>query len=53
MQENLSLAQHFLRDHDDFMEGVRAAVVDKERNPRWRPATMEEVSAVRVAEYYI
>jgi enoyl-CoA hydratase len=29
--------------HPDFAEGVRAMVVDKDRKPAWRPATIEEV----------
>lgn len=27
----------------DFVEGIRAAVVDKEQEPRWAPARLEEV----------
>jgi enoyl-CoA hydratase len=32
----------------DFREGVRAAVVDKDRNPVWSPGRLEDVSASRV-----
>ncbi len=28
----------------DFAEGIRAAVVDKDRKPKWRPATLEQVT---------
>jgi enoyl-CoA hydratase len=27
----------------DFIEGVRAAIIDKDRSPRWDPPTLEEV----------
>jgi enoyl-CoA hydratase len=36
----------------DFREGIRAQVVDKDRTPRWRPATLEEVSDDEVRSYF-
>jgi enoyl-CoA hydratase len=37
---------------DDFREGVRAAVIDKDRNPKWSPATIEGVTPAMVAPYF-
>ncbi|MCU1435685.1 MAG: hibCH [Pseudarthrobacter sp.] len=36
----------------DFREGIRAQVVDKDRNPHWKPATLAEVTAADVAHYF-
>lgn len=36
----------------DFREGIRAQVVDKDRNPHWRPATLAEVSRGDVESYF-
>lgn len=36
----------------DFREGIRAQVVDKDRNPHWKPATLGEVTADDVGRYF-
>ena len=37
---------------DDFREGVRAAVIDKDRNPKWSPPRLEDVTPEMVAPYF-
>src|SRR6266852_1285570 len=37
---------------DDFREGVRAAVIDKDRNPKWSPSQIEDVTPAMVAPYF-
>jgi len=39
-------------DGHDFYEGVRAAVVDKDRRPQWRPAALEEVASADVEAHF-
>ena len=36
----------------DFVEGIRAQLVDKDRAPRWNPATLEAVDPARVTAFF-
>ncbi len=57
----LSLAETLVQEYrvglrflggPDFREGIRAQVVDKDRTPHWRPATLAEVSRDDVEAYF-
>ncbi|SCX26578.1 enoyl-CoA hydratase/isomerase family protein [Agrobacterium rosae] len=41
-----------LRNHD-FYEGVRAALVDKDRNPKWHPDTLGDVTEGDLDRYFV
>ncbi len=36
----------------DFVEGIRAAIIDKDRNPKWSPSRIEDVTP-QMIEYYL
>jgi enoyl-CoA hydratase len=40
-----------LRSHD-LVEGIRAQVIDKDRNPKWSPATLSAVTQSDIEEYF-
>lgn len=37
----------------DLVEGIRAQVIDKDRNPQWSPATLADVTAAQVDAYFV
>jgi enoyl-CoA hydratase len=47
----LNIVAHLTRSAD-FREGIRAAVIDKDRKPRWAPARLEDVTDAAVADYF-
>ncbi len=51
LAQELVLAVSCMRSHD-FVEGVRAAVIDKDRAPRWNPASLDDVSEEIVLSYF-
>eukprot|EP00080_Pristionchus_pacificus_P003296 PDM63316.1 hypothetical protein PRIPAC_50531 [Pristionchus pacificus] len=45
------LTQHCMEGFD-FHEGCRAILIDKDRNPQWKPATLAEVSEDYIEGYF-
>ncbi|MCZ4080229.1 enoyl-CoA hydratase/isomerase family protein [Rhodococcus sp. H36-A4] len=39
-------------DSHDLVEGIRAQVVEKDRNPRWSPSTLADVTSEDVDRYF-
>jgi enoyl-CoA hydratase/carnithine racemase len=40
---------HRAMEQGDFLEGIRAAIIDKDRNPRWRHGGLADVTEAKVA----
>ena len=38
--------------HPDLVEGIRAQVIDKDRNPKWSPSSLPAVSAADVEAFF-
>ncbi len=47
LNQEFRLAQACERGHD-LVEGIRAALVDKDRSPRWSPPSLEDVTAAMI-----
>jgi len=41
-------ATRFIINHPDFLEGVRARILDKDDNPQWQPDAIEKVKTENV-----
>jgi enoyl-CoA hydratase len=50
-QQDYRIALACVAGHD-FIEGIRAAIVDKDRNPAWRPEKLADVTPEIVARHF-
>jgi enoyl-CoA hydratase len=50
-QQDYRIALASIAGHD-FIEGIRATIVDKDRTPRWRPETLAGVTTDLVERYF-
>jgi enoyl-CoA hydratase len=51
MEMEYRLTQQFLQS-PDFFEGVRAAIIDKDQKPLWKPAQLENVTAEQITAFF-
>ncbi|NLS18125.1 enoyl-CoA hydratase/isomerase family protein [Rhizobium sp. P40RR-XXII] len=52
LNRELGACMGILYNHD-FYEGVRAAVIDKDRNPKWSPASLSEVTVADIDRFFV
>ena len=50
-QQDYRISLACVAEHD-FIEGIRAAIVDKDRNPMWRPDTIDGVTSEIVDRHF-
>ena len=46
LEEDYRILHHMCHISKDFVEGIRAKLIEKDNNARWNPATVEEVCAL-------
>lgn len=51
MKMEFRMVRRVMEGHD-FFEGVRAQILDKDRNPKWSPASLEGVDDAEIVHYF-
>lgn len=51
MRQEYRLVNRFLVEHD-FLEGIRAVIIDKDQKPIWKPAELSAISPELVETYF-
>ncbi|GAB3269290.1 enoyl-CoA hydratase/isomerase family protein [Microbacterium lacusdiani] len=52
LEQEFALVSWFMATQPDMPEGIRAQLVDKDRSPKWNPASIAEVSPEVVGEAF-
>ena len=51
LDQDLRVGTRFVL-HRDFAEGIRAMIIDKDRQPRWSPARLDGISRTEVLSFF-
>jgi hypothetical protein len=51
MKMEFRIVSRVVRGHD-FYEGVRALIIDKDKQPRWNPPTLAALQQQRVDQFF-
>lgn len=51
MKMEFRIVRRVMEGHD-FYEGVRAQIIDKDRNPSWSPPSLDDVRETDIADYF-
>lgn len=51
MKMEYRLTCRFVQEHD-FFEGIRAAIIDKDQQPKWQPQQLSEINPSQVEKYF-
>ncbi|KXJ18578.1 3-hydroxyisobutyryl-CoA hydrolase, mitochondrial [Exaiptasia diaphana] len=52
LQMEYRLSQRFM-ENEDFYEGIRAVLIDKDNSPTWSPNSLDKVSDEKVDSYFL
>ena len=51
MRQEYRMTCRFLQSHD-FIEGIRALIIDKDQSPHWKPRRLQDVAVEQVEDYF-